>query len=259
MASSEDDGSGDDLFFRPRRGGGKGKGRATAAKKTWRDEVKAYLDGAYGLFSKEETVLTWWQKHERELPILARAARDFFAVPIATVGVERVFNHARDIITFRRNRLGPEMIQNLMILKVKLQDKRRVDRTEEAEKERYELMIEAEQVIEDEPTEKVAEGDVTGEHAIDSDNYPDNDPDNYPDDDPDNYPDNYPDHYSDDPSDIEEHGGSDPDQDLPTTSRLLAFGPAVTPEAIDRPRTPTQQNRKRSREPDSPLTIRRKK
>ena len=44
-------------------------------------------------------------------------ARDVLAVPISTVGVERLFNMARDIYHYRRSRLKADTISKLMIMK----------------------------------------------------------------------------------------------------------------------------------------------
>ena len=45
---------------------------------------------------------------------MALTARDFFAIPISGVGVERLFNSVRDICHYRRSRLHPETINALM-------------------------------------------------------------------------------------------------------------------------------------------------
>jgi uncharacterized protein YdcH (DUF465 family) len=42
-------------------------------------------------------------------------ARDFLAIPVSGVGVERLFNTARDICHYRRCRLNPETINALML------------------------------------------------------------------------------------------------------------------------------------------------
>jgi len=44
-------------------------------------------------------------------------AKDFLAIPIAGVGVERVFSSARDVCTYRRNRLKGTTISDIMICK----------------------------------------------------------------------------------------------------------------------------------------------
>ena len=49
------------------------------------------------------SVLDWWKLNESKYPALALMVKDVLAVPIAGVGVERVFSMARDIVTYRRN------------------------------------------------------------------------------------------------------------------------------------------------------------
>ena len=48
---------------------------------------------------------------------MAKMAKDFHAVPIAGVGVERIFSLAHDIVTYRRNRLKGETISDVLIAK----------------------------------------------------------------------------------------------------------------------------------------------
>ena len=43
-------------------------------------------------------------------------AREFLAIPASGVGVERLFNQARDICTYRRHRLKPETLRLLIML-----------------------------------------------------------------------------------------------------------------------------------------------
>jgi hAT family C-terminal dimerisation region len=49
-------------------------------------------------------------------------ARDYLAIPGASVTVERVFSGGRDILGIRRYSLGPETFRVLMILKHFLKD-----------------------------------------------------------------------------------------------------------------------------------------
>ena len=58
-----------------------------------------------------------WPALESSYPNLASMAKDILAVPASGVGVEREFNSARDIITYRRCRMKPDLIEDLMILK----------------------------------------------------------------------------------------------------------------------------------------------
>jgi hypothetical protein len=61
-------------------------------------------------------ILRFWKQAEKQWPVLGAMARDFLAIPAAGVGVERLFNVARDICTFRRYRLRPETIRMLMMI-----------------------------------------------------------------------------------------------------------------------------------------------
>src|SRR5437763_3645190 len=45
-------------------------------------------------------------------------ARDILAVPIAGVGCERIFSEAGDVVTYRRNRLNPSTVSDIMISKL---------------------------------------------------------------------------------------------------------------------------------------------
>jgi len=63
-----------------------------------------------------ENILTYWKTAETRWPTLAAVARDFLAIPAAGVGVERLFNVARDICDYRRHSLKPDTIRLLMML-----------------------------------------------------------------------------------------------------------------------------------------------
>lgn len=46
---------------------------------------------------------------------MALIARDFLAIAVTSVGVESLFNSARDICHYRRSRLAPETIEAIML------------------------------------------------------------------------------------------------------------------------------------------------
>jgi hypothetical protein len=58
-----------------------------------------------------------WPALELSYPNLASMAKDILAVPASGVGVEREFNQARDLITYRRCRMKPDLIEDLMIIR----------------------------------------------------------------------------------------------------------------------------------------------
>jgi len=52
-----------------------------------------------------------------EFPSLAGMVRDILSIPLISASVERLFSSARDVIPYRRNRLGALMIEDLLIAK----------------------------------------------------------------------------------------------------------------------------------------------
>jgi hypothetical protein len=75
-----------------------------------------------------------WKSIESHLPGLAAMARDLLCIPIAGVGVERVFSLARDMCGYRRGQLQPQTIRALLLLYFSLVVESRVD---ELQKELY--------------------------------------------------------------------------------------------------------------------------
>ena len=58
--------------------------------------------------------LDWWKTSEGMFPKMARMARDTYAVPATSSGVEREFSISGNIVNNRRNRLSPKTISDLM-------------------------------------------------------------------------------------------------------------------------------------------------
>ncbi|KAJ8115409.1 hypothetical protein OPT61_g2929 [Boeremia exigua] len=82
-----------------------------------REEGEAYLSTPCVRSYAGFNILDWWKANAATYPRLASVARDILAVPITEVGVERVFNTAKDIIGDRRHRLSAQRIRQIMILK----------------------------------------------------------------------------------------------------------------------------------------------
>ena len=80
----------------------------------------------YSATTRTGNVLDYWKSRQYEYPGLAAMARDILAIPATGVGVERMFNAARDICHYRRGQLRPDMVKASMLLKIydriKLQD-----------------------------------------------------------------------------------------------------------------------------------------
>ena len=68
--------------------------------------------------SKGENPLTFWSKHAKQLPIIARIARRILCVPVTSSQVERLFSASGRICTFDRARLKPANVDILTSLHV---------------------------------------------------------------------------------------------------------------------------------------------
>ncbi|EUC39511.1 hypothetical protein COCMIDRAFT_79173, partial [Bipolaris oryzae ATCC 44560] len=55
-----------------------------------------------------------WSINSLTYPYLAKVAKDILTVPIAQVGVERVFNIAKDTIGDQRHRLNAQIIRQIL-------------------------------------------------------------------------------------------------------------------------------------------------
>lgn len=54
--------------------------------------------------------------YRKQYPRLAATTRDYLAIPILIVSVERLFNKGRDLLGARRDSLNRETIRRLMLL-----------------------------------------------------------------------------------------------------------------------------------------------
>lgn len=91
----------------------KGRHRSTGLKDG--SEVANYLSEA-NLPATEE-ILDVWRGLEHIYPAMAQMAKDILSIPVAGVGVERLFSMARDVVTYRRNRFRGRTIERIMIIK----------------------------------------------------------------------------------------------------------------------------------------------
>ena len=69
--------------------------------------------------SQDESVLTIWHRIEKYYPTVAKMARDILPIQVSSIGVERIFNIGRDICNYRRGRLSPDTISQLMFVKLR--------------------------------------------------------------------------------------------------------------------------------------------
>jgi hypothetical protein len=66
--------------------------------------------------TEDDDLLVFWRSRQATALGLAQMAKDVLAVPIAGVGVERIFSAARRICGYQRHRLSATTIWKLMIV-----------------------------------------------------------------------------------------------------------------------------------------------
>jgi hAT family C-terminal dimerisation region len=94
-------------------------GRPVSKPSRTRSELDSYLDDELNFDSEEllQDPLKMWKQIEHRYPTVALMAKDILSIPASGVGVERIFNTAGDTCHYRRNRLNPDTIEMIMLVK----------------------------------------------------------------------------------------------------------------------------------------------
>lgn len=79
------------------------------------DEVTRYL--AMTSIGLNEDPLEWWHSHKTGLPILTQLAKKYLSIPASSVPSERLFSDAGNLITSKRTRLAPDIVNKFLFLK----------------------------------------------------------------------------------------------------------------------------------------------
>jgi hypothetical protein len=67
--------------------------------------------------NKDINPLDFWKQNTYRFPILSTLARRYLAIPVTSASIERVFSISNNIITKNRNRLFPDTVKQLILLK----------------------------------------------------------------------------------------------------------------------------------------------
>jgi len=66
--------------------------------------------------STDLDILEYWKTQEEQLPLLAKVARRFFAMPVSSASSERLFSAAGNVITSARTLLNTERAEQLIYI-----------------------------------------------------------------------------------------------------------------------------------------------
>ena len=80
------------------------------------DEVDRYINTKLP-FSKDDTLLGWWDKHSLIFPQLSLLAKYLFGVPASSATSERVFSASGRILEKRRQSLDPDIVDDILLIR----------------------------------------------------------------------------------------------------------------------------------------------
>jgi hAT family C-terminal dimerisation region len=80
------------------------------------DEIDRYINTKLP-FSKDDTLLGWWNKHSLIFPQLSLLAKSLFGVPASSATSERIFSSSGQILEKRRQSLNPEIVDDILMIR----------------------------------------------------------------------------------------------------------------------------------------------
>ncbi len=80
------------------------------------DEVDRYIITKIS-FSKDDTILEWWNKHSLTFPQLSLLAKSLFVVSASSATSERIFSSSGHVLEKRRQSLNPANVDNILMLR----------------------------------------------------------------------------------------------------------------------------------------------
>lgn len=80
-------------------------------------EISRYiLSTPFPASTPSKLILDWWKLNQVHFPVLARMARIYLAIPASSAPVERLFSDLGNIVSQKRTRLDPEVVNVLGFL-----------------------------------------------------------------------------------------------------------------------------------------------
>lgn len=97
-------------------------GESVAAVSTLvEQEVSRYLASSRDRNDSNLSLLEWWKKNEHTYPRLSVLAKKYLAIPASSVPSERVFSLAGNLVSKKRSRLKPSLVNTLVFLKMNME------------------------------------------------------------------------------------------------------------------------------------------
>ena len=113
-------------FFKKRRKGKKSRLPSLQVKK--KDSIKIKMNNELLMYRRAETMecdmndlkasdpLEWWREHAIDFPNVWKQAEKHLAVPATSAPSERAFSTAGNLITMRRCRLKPDLVEDCVLV-----------------------------------------------------------------------------------------------------------------------------------------------
>lgn len=79
------------------------------------EEIERYCKERVAL-SEDFKAIDWWKMNEKCYPRLSKVALQLLSIPASSAAAERVFSLAGNVITEKRNKLGPKSVDSLLFL-----------------------------------------------------------------------------------------------------------------------------------------------
>lgn len=80
------------------------------------DEIERYIKAKL-IFTKDDTVLSWWTKWSINYPQLSLLARSLLGVPASSATSERIFSASGRILEERRQNLKERAVDDMLLLR----------------------------------------------------------------------------------------------------------------------------------------------
>ncbi|KAJ6817385.1 uncharacterized protein M6B38_412575 [Iris pallida] len=89
-------------------------------------------------------VLEWWKRHDKRFPVLSNIARDLLMVPVSTVASESYFSASSRMLSDRRSRLKPDILEAIVCVQDWMNaDRRTQNQKDEEDHDVHELDLES--------------------------------------------------------------------------------------------------------------------